>query len=144
MGRLPASETITPMWMAHHYPEDYERCVVVGSRHVCRRCLFLYVPAFATLALAEAGVRWPGGLDPWLLWLLPLPGVVEFVVEHLAGGRYRPRLQAGLAVPMGVALGVGFDRYLHHPGDLLFWAVVVVYGGICLLAAIVGWRRGSM
>ncbi len=131
------------MWLAHHYPEDYDRCVRVGRHHICRRCLYLYVPAFATLGLALAGVRWPRAADPWLLWLLPLPGVVEFVAEHLGWVGYRPWLQAALAVPMGVALGVGFDRYLHHPSDLLFWAVVVVYGGICGVAAVVGWRRGA-
>ncbi len=129
------------MWLAHHFPEDYDRCVRLGRRHVCRRCLFLYVPAFVTLALAGVGLRWPRPLDPWLLVLLPLPGVIEFVIEHVGRGRYHPAVQAGLAVPMGVALGVGFDRYLDHPGDLWFWGVVVAYGGVCGLAAWIGWRR---
>jgi len=143
MARLPADQAITPMWLAHHYPEDYDRCVRLGRRHVCRRCLFLYVPAFATLGLALAGVRPAKAADGWLLVLLPLPGVVEFVAEHLRWSRYHPALQAALAVPMGIALGIGFDRYLHHPGDLWFWGVVLVYGLVCLVAAVVGWRRAS-
>lgn len=125
------------MWMAHHYPEDYDRCVRLGRNHVCRRCLVLYPAAFAALALALAGVRWPHPLDPWLLVLLPLPGVIEFVAEHRGWLTYHPHLQQVLALPMGVALGVGFDRYVHHPGDLLFWGVVVAYGGVCAAAALI-------
>ena len=143
MARLPAEETISPMWMAHHYPEDYDRCFLIGRSHVCRRCLVLYPVAFAVLALCGAAVRWPRPLDPWLLILLPLPGVIEFVAEHVGLVGYHPWLQVALAVPMGVALGVGFDRYLHHPADLLFWGVVVVYGGICLAAALLGGRHAG-
>ena len=143
MARLPAEETISPMWMAHHYPEDYARCFLVGRSHVCRRCLVLYPVAFAVLALSGAAVRWPRPLDPWLLVLLPLPGVIEFVAEHVGRLDYHPWLQVALAVPMGVALGVGFDRYLHHPADLLFWGVVVVYSGICLAAALLGGRHAG-
>ncbi len=133
----PADDTISPMWMAHHYPEDYDRCVRIGRSHVCRRCLALYPAAFAALALALAGLRWPRPLDPWLLVLLPLPGVIEFVAEHRGAITYHPFLQQLLAVPMGVALGVGFDRYLHHPGDPLFWGVVVGYSAICAAAAFI-------
>ena len=43
-----------------------------------------------------------------------------------------------VTVPLGVALGRGFARYLEDPADLLFWAMVVVYGGLCL--AFLGWR----
>ena len=49
-------------------------------------------------------------------------------------------LQIVLTVPLGVALGVGFDRYLHHPGDLLLWGIVVVYGGVCLASVLIGAR----
>ena len=125
------------MWMAHHYPEDYDRCVLIGRSHICRRCLVLYPLAFAVLALAGAGVRWPHPLDPWLLVLLPLPGVVEFVAEHRGWVGYHPVVQSLLTVPLAVALGVGFDRYLHHPGDLLFWGVVVAYGGVCAASALI-------
>jgi uncharacterized membrane protein len=126
------------MWMAHHYPEDYDRCFRVAGRHLCRRCFILYPVAFVTLALAQAGLRWPRHLDPWLLVLLPLPGVIEFVAEHRHWIAYRPALQELLAVPMGIGLGVGFFRYLHHPGDLLFWGIVAVYAGVCAISAL--WR----
>ncbi len=43
--------------------------------------------------------------------------------------RYQPTRQVLLTVPLAVALGVGFGRYLRHPADPLFWGVVVVYAG---------------
>ena len=78
-----------------------------------------------------------------LLALLPLPAVVEFVGEHLGRLSYRPRRQMAVTVPLGLALGIGLARYLEDQGDLAFWAMVVGYGGVCVLAAVVGWRRAA-
>jgi hypothetical protein len=143
MSRPTADESISPLWIAHHYPEDYDRCVVIGRAHVCRRCLALYPVAFVIMALARADLRWPVALDPWLLVALPVPSVVEFVLEHLGLIGHRPVRQVVLTVPLAVALGVGFARYLDRPSDLLFWGVVVLYGGVCLLATLIGARRAS-
>jgi hypothetical protein len=134
-------ERVSPLWLSHHYPADYGRCVLIGGTRVCRRCLALYPIAFVVLALALAGVRGPRSLDPLLLVLLPLPAVAEFLSEHVGTGGYRPGLQVAAAVPLGVALGMGFDRYLDRQTDPLFWGVVVVYGGACFAALLVGARR---
>jgi hypothetical protein len=134
-------ERVSPLWLSHHHPADYGRCVLIGATRVCRRCLVLYPITFVVLALARAGVRWPASLDPLLLVLLPLPAVAEFLAEHLGMGGYRPRLQLAATVPLGVALGVAFDRYLDRQTDPLFWGVVVVYGGACFAALLVGARR---
>jgi hypothetical protein len=141
MSRPTADESISPLWLAHHYPEDYDRCVTVGRTHVCRRCLALYPVAFVVMVLTLAGARWPTGWDALALVVLPLPSVVEFVLEHLGVIGYQPRRQVLLTFPLAVALGVGFGRYLRHPSDLLFWAVVVGYGSICLAAVLLGARR---
>jgi uncharacterized membrane protein len=143
MSRPTAEESISPLWLAHHYPDDYDRCVVIGRTHVCRRCLALYPLAFVVMVLALAGVRWPTSIDPWLLIALPLPSVVEFVLEHLGVVRHQPVRQVLLTLPLAVALGVGFARYLHRPTDPLFWGVVVVYAGMCLASTLVGTRRPS-
>jgi hypothetical protein len=140
-ARPAPEESVSPLWAAHHYPEDYDRCVLVGRTHVCRRCLVLYPLAFAVMALTLASVRWPLSLDPILLVLLPLPSVAEYVLEHLGVIRYQPARQALLTVPLAVALGVGFGRYLHHPADPLFWSIVVGFGGVCLAATVIGARR---
>jgi hypothetical protein len=128
------------MWLAHHFPDDYDRCVVIGGRHVCRRCGVLYPVALGVMALSLAGLHWPTALDPWMLWLLPLPAVVEFVGEHAGRLRYRPTRQMAFTVLLAVALGRGFAIYVREPGSLLFWGMVVVYGGICGLAALFGGR----
>lgn len=134
-------ERVSALWLSHHYPADYGRCVLIGRTRVCRRCLVLYPIVFVVLGLARAGVRWPMSLDPVLLVLLPLPAVAEFLAEHLGTGGYRPGLQVAAAVPLGVALGMGFDRYLDRQTDPLFWGIVVVYGGACFAALLVGARR---
>lgn len=141
MTRPSADESISPLWLAHHYPEDYDRCVVIGRTHVCRRCLVLYPIAFLVMGLALADIRWPTSLDPLLLIVLPVPAVVEFVLEHFDVVRYQPLRQSLLTVPLALALGVGFARYLEHQADPLFWGVVVGYAAICGAATIIGARR---
>lgn len=131
------------MWLAHHYPADYDRCVLVGRHHVCRRCLVLYPIAVATLIAAAAGLRWDRSLDPFLLITLPLPSTIEFVLEHFGVTSYRPVRQLALVLPLAVAFGVGLDRYLGHPADRLFWAVTVSYSVVWFAAVLVGARRAA-
>lgn len=126
------------MWIAHHFPEHYDRCTVIGGRHVCRRCSILYPTAFAVMFLTLAGVRWPEAWDVVLVPLLALPAFVEFIAEHVRDVRYAPRRQVLLTVPMGVAAGVGLARYLEDQTDPVFWITVAVYGGVAVLAV---WYR---
>jgi hypothetical protein len=123
------------MWCAHHWPEDYDRCVRIGDRHVCRRCLVLYpVAALVTLI----GLRWgaEAAWVPWVMVLAPVPTVVEWCAEHRVGVRHDPRrlvLGTLLAAP---ALGLGFARYLRSPGDPWFWGMALGWSLVCLLAAV--------
>jgi hypothetical protein len=135
-----AERSISPMWLAHHSPEEYDRCVAVGRTYVCRRCLVLYPITFAVLMLARAGVRWPTSLDALLILSLSLPTVAEFVLEHIGLIRFRPRRQDALTIPAGVALGVSFDRYLRDHTDLLFWATAVAYSVVGFAAVQLGAR----
>ncbi|WP_334143612.1 hypothetical protein [Rhabdothermincola sp.] len=135
MTRSP-SGSLTPLWLSHHFPEHYDRCAVIAGRHICRRCLVLYPLAFVVMGLGLAGVHWPPALDPVALWLLPLPAVVEFVLEHRGVLAYHPVRQVLLTIPLALGLGRGFTLYLQDPGSRLFWSVVVVYGGLCLAAAL--------
>lgn len=131
-------EADTPMWLSHHWPEQYERCAVVAGRHVCRRCLVLYPLALVAFVGVGLGTWWPHGLDPWLLWLLPLPGVVEFVLDNVGAVRYSARRQAALSAPGALAAGLGYDRYLARGSDRLVWAVVAVYTATCLAGVVAG------
>jgi len=133
----------TPLWLSHHWPDDYDRCVRIGSRHVCRRCLWFYPVWFAAMALALAGIRWPVGADVWLLWLLPLAVVVEWWVEHLDLARYSARRNVVTTLVCAPAVGVGFARYMERPTDPLFWSVVVVYGVLCAIPMVLSRRPAA-
>ena len=76
-----------------------------------------------------------------MLWLFPLPGVVEFVLDNLGVVEYRPRRQVALSALGAVAAGVGYTRYLRDFTDPLVWSVVAVYTAACLSAAVVGGVR---
>jgi hypothetical protein len=127
----------TPLWLAHHWPAQYERCAVVGRRHICRRCLALYPVALVVVVLGLAGVRWPERYDAWLVWPLVLPATVEFCLENLGLIRHSPRRLVTVTVPLAVGSGVLFLRYLDRLGDPLVWTVVGVCLGACIAAVVV-------
>ena len=131
-------ETAFVSMAAPDVPSGLDRCVRLGGRPVCRRCLVLYPVAFAVAGLSLAGIGWPDALDPWLLALLPLPAVVEFCLEQARRITYSPARQIAVTLPAAIALGRGFARYVEDPADLLFWAMALGYGGIC--AAFLAWR----
>lgn len=128
------------MWLSHHWPDEYDRCVRVGHRHVCRRCLWFWPACLTTMLLALGGLRWPTALDPWLVALLPVPVVVEWWGEHLGLIRYSAARQVPLTLLAAPAVGVGLARYLDRPGDVLFWAVVAAYAVLCLIPFLIGSR----
>lgn len=120
------------MWLSHHQPEQYDRCLRVGRWHVCRRCALLYPLAFLVMAITLAG-GWSAGRGPAVLVvILPLPAVVEFCLEQLRTVGYRPWRQLVVTAPLAIGLGIGFARYLEDVGDPVFWITVVVYGAACL------------
>ena len=129
------------VFCSHHIPEEYDHCVRFGPLPVCARCLGIYPIAFALLLLQLGGHLDLSALDPWGVLVLPLPAVVEFLLEQwkLYAGSNLARIATGL--PLGVALSRLFVRYLHHPTDPFFWGVVAVYGGLCGLSAAFALRK---
>jgi hypothetical protein len=128
----------TPLWLSHHHPEAYDRCAVVAGRHVCRRCLVLYPLALVAGVAVSAGSWWNRSLDPWVLWLFPLPGVIEFVLDNLGRIAYSARRQVLLSAAGALAAGVGYVRYLDDRTDPLVWTVVGAYTAVCLAGAVLG------
>ena len=131
----------TPMWLSHHWPQDYDRCAVVGGMHVCRRCLVLYPVALVAGIAISLGDWWSHSLDAWVLWLFPLPGVIEFVLDNLRLITYCPRRQVALSAAGAFAAGVGYVRYLDDTLDLLVWSVVGAYTAVCVAAVVIGVLR---
>ncbi len=109
----PAADT--PLWLSHHHPEAYERCAVVAGRHVCRRCLVLYPLALVAGVAISLGSWWDHALDPWVLWLFPLPGVIEFVLDNLGRISYSARRQVLLSAAGALAAGVGLRALPRRP-----------------------------
>jgi hypothetical protein len=133
----------TTMWLSHHWPDGYDRCAVIAGRHVCRRCLVLYPVALVTGIAISVGGWWPHGLDPWVLWLGPLAGTIEFVLDNLRRIGYSPIRQMVLSSGGAVAAGVGYVRYLDDHTDPLVWSVVAVYTTVCVAGVVLGSRRAA-
>jgi len=130
------------MWHAHHWPEEYDRCVTVAGRPVCRRCLTLYPTAIGVAIAALAGaVLWPARLDFWLIWALSVPATVDFVLEQLGVIRYSARRQVAATLLLAPAIGSGFAHELDDSWAWEFWGPVLVFSTIWFLAALEGRRR---
>lgn len=135
----------TPLWLSHHWPHDFHRCIEVRGRMVCRRCAVLYpVGLLSAVVLAITG-SWPDAMDAWLVWLLPLPAALELIGEHLGLLAPSPRRLVVVTVLLGVACGRLYLRYLDDHGDPLPFAVTFGYGLLCLavVAVSAGRRRAA-
>jgi uncharacterized membrane protein len=131
---LPLSDD-TPLWLSHHWPHEHDRCVRIRGRWICRRCLVLYPTAFVAVLVA-AHVALP---PAWLLVVLPLPAVVDFVLEQLGTVRHSPARQVAVTLLLAVACGGLYVRYLRDHADGLVWGV----GGAYLVLCLVAWLRGA-
>lgn len=130
-GSFASSVDVGTMVWSHHWPDQHDRCVHVGDRWVCRRCLVLYPVALAVLLLSLLGASWPVRFDTIALFTLPFPMVLDFVGEQLGLVRYSPRRQMIVTALSAPALGRSLGRYLDHQGDRRFWSMTLFYGGIC-------------
>ena len=130
------------LWLAHHWPHRYERCTVIGGRHVCRRCLWFYAVAFLTLAVAPFGISpWPSPWDLVMVWVLSIPATIEFIGGELGWWRYDARRQVVVTVILGLAVGRGFFAELTDPGNWIFWGPVLVFGTLWFTVAAIQWAR---
>lgn len=139
--RSPAT---TPLWISHHPPGSWDRCVRVGRRHVCRRCLVLYPVALGVaLVVVVAPDLVPPAVGIAAMWLLPLPATLDWVLEHLgrvgASARRLVLVSAFAAPGMGVALG----RWVRSPFDAHVVAPVAAHLGVAIVAWFVGVRRAA-
>lgn len=133
------------LWLSHHWLDEYDRCAVVGGRHVCRRCLTLYPIALAVMALSFVGAApWPGSADPVLIWALCIPATLEFLAEKLWSVAYSPRRQIAVTALVGLALGRGLAHEVDDRWSWLFWGPVLVFGTVWFVAAALSAQRSMM
>lgn len=133
------------LWLAHHWPDEYDRCTVVGGRHVCRRCLTLYPIALLVMALSLFGpAPWPSSVDAVLIWVLCIPATVDFLAEKLGDLPHSPRRQVAVTAAVGLALGRGLAYEIDERWSWLFWGPVLVFGTAWFLAAVANAQRTLM
>lgn len=125
------------LWLSHHGPEHLDRCVSIGGRSVCRRCLALWPLTYGLLA-AQILLRAPGH-SHWDV-LLPLaltPAVLDYVLVHTGLRAYDPRRIWLLQPLLAVGLARLFFRYMVSPQDPVNW---IVGGMVVVPAAWAMWR----
>jgi hypothetical protein len=132
------------LWHAHHWPRHYDdRCVRIGARHWCRRCLSLYPLGFVVAFLSALGLApWPASADPAMIWLLCLPGTVAFVGEAVGVFAYRARWQMAATLVTAVAFGRALGYELVDRWSPEFWQPVALFGGIWFLASVFQHQTG--
>lgn len=121
------------MLLAHHHPEDAERCVRAGPLHLCRRCTAMWPLAFAVMGLGLLGPL-PPASDIELLLLLG-PPVGEYLATHAGRARYSAARTWIFGAMAGLAAGRLFHRYLLDPSDRAVWLFFFMAGVPALLAA---------
>jgi hypothetical protein len=132
------------MWHAHHWPDEYDRCTMLGGRPVCRRCLTLYPAAIGVgLAFAFGVSLWPAAADPWLIWALCLPATGDFVLEQTGVIRYSARRQVVTTALLAPALGRGLGYELTDTWSWEFWGPVITFCTIWFVATLAGRRDDS-
>ncbi|MGI9624769.1 MAG: hypothetical protein ACR2PK_18205 [Acidimicrobiales bacterium] len=124
------------LWLSHHWADQYERCAIIGTQHVCRRCLTLYPLAIAVLVASLAGLQpWPATFDAWFIWLLCIPATLDFLAEKLANTPYSARRQVVVTAMVALALGRGLAYEIDNRWSWYFWGPVLVFGSIWFAAA---------
>ncbi len=126
------------LWLTHHWPKDYQqRCVRIGSRHVCRRCAALYPLGFVVAFLAAFGLPlWPTTWDPTAIWILCIPATVAFVGEAIGVFRYSAKWQVAAMLITALAFGRGLGYELVDRWSSEFWGPVAVFGGLWFFASL--------
>ncbi len=126
------------LWLSHHWPEHYgQRCVRIGSRHLCRRCTALYPFAFLVAFLSASGrPPWPPDLDPAAIWLLSIPATVAFIGEAIGLFRYSPKWQVGTTLLAAAAFGRALGYELVERWSSEFWQPIAVFGGLWFFASL--------
>ncbi|KAG1648206.1 hypothetical protein GQR58_030040 [Nymphon striatum] len=117
------------LWLSHNWPGEYERCAVVGGRHVCRRCSTLYpVALLVTVASFLGFAPWPASMDLFFIFALCVPATAEFLAEKILGWAYNSRRQVAVTFLLAPALGRGFWYEIQDRWTLEFWGPALATG----------------
>lgn len=132
------------MWLAHHWPEHYsERCVLIGGRHVCRRCASLYPLGILVAIMSAMGVvPWPESLDPWAIWALSIPATIAYGAEAIGVLKYSAKTQVSTTLIAALAFGRALGYEFLARGSPEFWGPICFFGLVWFLFTAAGmWLR---
>lgn len=115
--------------LSHHRSDQLHLCyrVGLGSRQVClcARCAGLYPGLLLVLGLGRWTGPWPWWLDFALLFLAPLPALIEWGLTIATGKPERANWLRSLA---GLGLGAGIGANLaYNSFDLLGYPVMAQF-----------------
>jgi len=128
-------EQLITLLLAHHHPEDYDRCTFVAGVPICRRCLFLYPATFLIMGLQFTPLRFPDSLNV-LLMGLAVPATLDFILERSGALQYHPARVIIGSLLLSLPLGMEFARYLENRWDPEFWGFILVFGIPAVTAAL--------
>lgn len=98
-------QPLAPAWLSHHTAGEADRCVRIGERHVCRRCLAMFagfVPALALLLSSWRDDLQAGEMG--MVLALTLLAGAEFVQVTRGRMPYSPRRVLVLSPATGAVL----------------------------------------
>jgi hypothetical protein len=133
--------SLSKLLLAHHGPEEYDRCYLVGRVHLCARCAGLYPALALMLALEISGVVRDVRVEWALLYVLPLPAVVSWARRRLAGASGSNPLATVTGALLGIALGRGIFLYLENRASPCFWSQAAGLALAVVLVETVRWLR---
>lgn len=116
--------------LAHHRPEEHDRCYAIGGVHLCARCAGLYPTLALVLGLQLAGLVDTVRAEWAVLYLLPVPAIFSWARRRLTGAAGSNPVSTVTGALLGVALGRGIYLYLHDHRSGAFWALV---GGLVVV-----------
>lgn len=125
---------LAPLWLSHHYACDAGRCVQVGDRYVCRRCLAMFAGFFPALAFLLSS--WRDELqagDVGLILALTIVAGIEYVQVVRGRMDYSARRVLVLAPATGAVLAwLGVTGMAEGPGPqhLAFGALGLAVLGV--------------
>jgi uncharacterized membrane protein len=123
---------LASLLLSHHMAEDFHLTYALrlGSRtlHFCARCSGLYPALLLTLVIGRLTPRWPFWLEWALLFVAPLPALIEWGTTVATGKPERNntiRMLTGIG--LGIALGTNLAINTYELLAPLVWAQVIYF-----------------
>ncbi|MEC7242658.1 MAG: hypothetical protein VXW32_15610 [Myxococcota bacterium] len=123
-----------PLFLSHHSAEDADRCLQVGSVHLCRRCTALWpfcIAVLVYLIVTRAPVASGTAIAAWLA-----APVAEFTAVHLGWLKYSIGRVWVLSLAAGMGAALLFYRYMLDPSDKTPWLLAMAFGLPAAAAAV--------